>query len=416
MQLRFFALLFSFLFTVSGIASTHKPPHLDLDASSSELRAALKIRSKSVLSKTVGKETSIDTALKLGERLLAWVDLINQSRADKDKIYLSSPETRHGIPITAPNHYSPRSVETDMNSARTQMPEAMRNILFSDVLLPNTNPISDIDFSKYGRLVDRVYQTAARWQMLIPYKSYFIANQKDDIRGYYYLKTNNWDMISLQNWQNIPVETQNSIREAFIGICMNSRVAYAKCKTRADAVDNSAKAVNYYQSYMSGSEQIYNGFFQLSNARRDINWNAKDSAIAAIPFVDPARADVQHFIKHNIEDEFSWQGWNLKINFVAKRPAPYIVFIPGVTANVESLGGNKIEMDANKSLNEYEEQWTIRHEFGHVLGLPDCYHEFYDDVNEEFINYQIDITDLMCSRAGNMSQRIYDQLKNTYMK
>jgi hypothetical protein len=71
-------------------------------------------------------------------------------------------------------------------------------------------------------------------------------------------------------------------------------------------------------------------------------------------------------------------------------------------------------MDANSSLDEFDSQWTLRHEFGHVLGLPDCYHEFYDTKIEAYVNYQIDVTDLMCSRSGNMNERIFKELKRTY--
>lgn len=73
-------------------------------------------------------------------------------------------------------------------------------------------------------------------------------------------------------------------------------------------------------------------------------------------------------------------------------------------------------MDSNQPIEEYDSQWTIRHEFGHVLGLPDCYHEFYDTTQEAYVNYQFDVTDLMCSRAGNMNERIYLELKKAYQK
>jgi hypothetical protein len=50
----------------------------------------------------------------------------------------------------------------------------------------------------------------------------------------------------------------------------------------------------------------------------------------------------------------------------------------------------------------------------HVIGLPDCYHEFYDTNLEAYVNYQLDISDLMCSRAGNIKERIYTELKKVY--
>ncbi len=55
-----------------------------------------------------------------------------------------------------------------------------------------------------------------------------------------------------------------------------------------------------------------------------------------------------------------------------------LYFQKGVTPHVNRLGGNVIIMDAAASIEEYAIRWAIRHEYGHVLGLPDCYFEFYD--------------------------------------
>ena len=73
-------------------------------------------------------------------------------------------------------------------------------------------------------------------------------------------------------------------------------------------------------------------------------------------------------------------------------------------------------MDANSPLSEYNVQWTIRHEFGHVIGFPDCYHEFYDATESTMISYQIDITNLMCSRRGHLQQAHVDELRRVYYR
>lgn len=73
-------------------------------------------------------------------------------------------------------------------------------------------------------------------------------------------------------------------------------------------------------------------------------------------------------------------------------------------------------MDADQPLTEYDAQWTIRHEFGHVLGLPDCYLEYYDPDKEVIVSYQIDIDDLMCSRHGHIQGHHLDELKRVYFR
>jgi hypothetical protein len=75
-----------------------------------------------------------------------------------------------------------------------------------------------------------------------------------------------------------------------------------------------------------------------------------------------------------------------------------------------------ITMDSTSSMDEWDVQWTIRHEFGHSLGLPDCYVEFYDDNEQAMVNYQLDTTNLMCSRRGELQQIHVDELKKAYYR
>ena len=75
---------------------------------------------------------------------------------------------------------------------------------------------------------------------------------------------------------------------------------------------------------------------------------------------------------------------------------------------------NSLTMDANQSLAEYHVRWTIRHEFGHTLGFPDCYVEFYDTSTQEMISYQVDTSNLMCSRRGKLQEKHYNELKRVY--
>ncbi|MCX6124779.1 MAG: hypothetical protein NTV34_08525, partial [Proteobacteria bacterium] len=156
-------------------------------------------------------------------------------------------------------------------------------------------------------------------------------------------------------------------------------------------------------------------FFEMDNPRRDVTW--ADSEMS-IPFKSPGNLTIQNWLTLNIQDEWKIKGWQLKLAFTdspAGNPSTTRVeFVAGTTPHVNGIGGSVITMDANLPLEEYNSRWTIRHEYGHVLGFPDCYAEFYDEDLGQMISYQLDVSNLMCSRRGHLQYQHYERLKATY--
>jgi hypothetical protein len=423
--LLFFTSEYSFAENISS-----QPPHLDLDLSSREYKILLRNQEIKFLSNQnnntdsgaltdnsfTTQASSVADALKVGAKLLAWIELINSTRSPENKLRLTSPQTRTSYPITSPKHYSISIIQKELDDAHQSIPHEMSDVIFSEKSLPTANPISDEDFITNARIVDKINQTASRWQMLYPYKSYYVSRQNDDIRGYYTMTTKHWDNKYLENWSSLDNNIQTAVRTALASMCINSIHNVSYCNRETSKIASASDAVRANNRFLAGAKRVYDSFFQIQNPRRDIEWNNSKAIQANLSFIDPLIEKVRNFLKLNIEDEYKWGAWNLKIDFNAQSPAPHVVFEPGTTAHVNELGGDEITMDANRSLEEYEEQWTIRHEFGHVLGFPDCYHEFFDADANEFVSYQIDITDLMCSRAGNFNERMFHQLEETYAR
>ena len=162
----------------------------------------------------------------------------------------------------------------------------------------------------------------------------------------------------------------------------------------------------------------YDSYFKIPTSRSDVTWTSADPELLSIPFKNPGRDDVKIWLSTNIEDEWKWEGWQLRLAFQDQgdNNMTHVVFQAGATPHVNAIAGSEITMDANRSINEYTARWTIRHEYGHVLGFPDCYLEFYDAASATMISYQLDITNLMCSRRGHLQQSHYDELKRVYYR
>lgn len=386
-------------------------PHMDLEMETHEYQE-LNARLNSYKNRQAD-EPGIAEAIVLGERLSQWIKVINESRTAQNAIRLTSAETRRGIPIDKPNTYSPTIIANDTQVALGQMPESMRQVLQKQVDFPSSPGMRDEDFIHHARKIDRNYQSAVRYKSLKPYIPQYVQQAARDVRGFYYIVQNGIHEQHLEDVNKIPSSKVDVIKEALVMLCLNSFQQTSKCYKNLKSAFATNKLVPFFQEYFPKARTNWNKFFNIPKyaVREDIHWNDRTTFV---PFNVPEIQRYVPYLRDNIQEEFRWEGWNLKLKFGNYPSGPRLKFVPGEVPHVNELGGNEIVMDSNQPIEEYESQWTIRHEFGHVLGLPDCYHEFYDTKLKAFVNYQLDTTDLMCSRAGNMNKRIYQELRRAY--
>lgn len=388
-------------------------PHLDLEMTSEEFRALLQHN----------KDKSLDaapvaTALKWGDRLAKWLAFENARRTPETQLRLSSATSRgNGIPISAPSIYSIKTITDDIESMRRDYAPEMIDVLEGAKFPQKLPGADDAEFVKWARRVDRNYQTAARYKSLLPWRSAYISAQAKDVRGYYFFKTNNWSADTFANFHSLPANEQETVRQHLVGMCMNDLTTEREdCEREVTTADRLGRLGTLFPRFYSRGEAQWRRFFEipLYAVRRDVEHTDPNHMI--VPFNRPKIAKFAPYVKDNVEDEFRWGDWKLTVKFGVFSQGPRLTFRPGVVPHVTGLGGNEIVMDSNQPIEEFDSQWTIRHEFGHVIGLPDCYHEFYDTKLDAFVNYQLDVKDLMCSRAGDMNERIAGELQKMYRR
>jgi hypothetical protein len=390
--------------------------HLDLESNGYEYRKYL--RSHNIKIETPNASDPVSLAVRAGERNLAWLDRINAARDPSDPVRLTNPQNRHGHSITEPHLYSDQTVATDFQKLQSELPASMTTIIFDGRDQQNNqipSGISKEDFIVASRKVDRLYQTATRWTMLIPYRWQLEARKAEDIRGYYFLNLESDLENKLVNFANLSAADQTRIGDYLKGECLNATSSESGCQRSFNQATASRHVLEYYKNYNANAKEVYDDNFRIRGVRGDITWTSANPNLAQIPMQPTNNSAINDFLKTNIEDEWKFNGWHLQLDF---NPSSVIevVFEPGALPHVNGIGGNQITMDANASINEYEVQWTIRHEFGHVLGFTDCYVEFYDRALAGIVNYQIDVTNLMCSRAGNFKETHYQEMKRAYYK
>lgn len=393
--------------------SNYELPHLDLEMTSYEYRelTAVFLENKG--------DDPLNPILDAGQRNLDWIEWINQSRADGDKLELSSEETQPSIPIEQASFSSRTLIMNEWQELLDTMPEAMRAVLLDWEELTRDPPLPDEQFLNYAKALDRTYQRASRWLLLEPKLRRYAAAAYKDVRGFYYLRNETNLEQKLRGWDALAAMERQRLSGYLVSLCVNSRESVDFCRDQlATALLRDRQAWSFYSEYFPSGKEVWDAFFEIPRRRTDIVWSRSNPDVMRIPFLDPRRSDVTSWLRENIQDEWHWVGWNLILDFRATGSITmtHVVFKDGATPHVNSIAGSEITMDGNRSLNEYASRWTIRHEYGHVLGIPDCYVEFYDEAAGVMVAYQLDTTDLMCSRRGRMKERHYEQLKEAYFR
>jgi hypothetical protein len=393
-------------------------PHLDPEMTGVEYRSIFDAMQKNrhTIAAVARVSDPLLQILDLGKRNLDWIEAINANRDEQHKLQLTTPETTSAYPIETPRFSNRSIILNELEKLKADMPKAMADIMFGSNALPGSTPVDDETFLANARTMNKVYESASRWLLEEPYLDQYREFAQNDIRGYYFLNKETDLEKKLTDWSNLDEQTQAKFSSWLTGECRNSGDTDKHCQRLLDNAIKVNKVYSYHTKYVVKAEQVYNDFFELQNPRPEVVWNHHTPDTMAMPFTDPDRQDVRDWFKSNVEDEYRLDNWGLQITYKKDANLAKVVFEPGVTPHVNDLGGDTITMDANRQLNEYAITWTIRHEFGHVLGFPDCYIEFYDEKNAVMVNYQLDVTNLMCSRRGHLQVKHYEQLKKHYYK
>jgi hypothetical protein len=334
---------------------------------------------------------------------------------------LTSKATQNGIPIDKPSEYNPTLIQTKLTALKPKIPAAMQAVLFNNQPFTDQPPVTLDDYLTASRELDRVYQTGLRWRMMSGFLPYLSDRRHEDVRGWYFLSRDPDRATKLRDFAHQTPEYQATAQTWLIGICFNNDQTdtITTCRKEVQSLINTKRDLEvYYEAKAPAAKAIFDSYFTIPEgvARSEIQFQAQPQPKLTVPFTDPATPEVRSFLQDNIQDEWRFKTWHLELPFSAAGNLAHVEFVPGVVPHVNALGGNTITLNSTQPLTEYDAQWTIRHEFGHVLGFPDCYVEFYESERNVIVNYQFDIDDLMCSRRGHIQERHVSELQRVYTK
>lgn len=355
------------------------------------------------------------------KRSILWFEKVNSERSAQNKLDLTTKDSSKGIPITDPLKSNTQIVSTRFNQLMSEANPLLTSVIASTEDLPSYAPVSDLEFIKTIRSFDILYQHTIRWSIARENLSWYINRSLWDIRGHLFLKATADLQNKLANWPQLSNLEKTNFKIWLMGLCHNGDFEEAECDEVLSRAIKRGNALTFYQRVISFGEEMHQSFFQVSptRIRPEIYWNENKKKLFSpflLPLILPKRLEIKNWLSENIEDEWKGADFNLKLNFLlaSENPIPHIEFQSGVSAHVDRIGGDTITIDADHSINNLNQRWSIRHEYGHILGFPDCYLEFYDVKEGAMIYYEIDTDNIMCSRHGHVQYEHILKLQTVY--
>lgn len=350
----------------------------------------------------------IASAIKAKEKLDELITLFNRSRVRKINVYsaLDTVST-----LDQPLIFSPAIIAQKLESLKAEMKPELKKAIFENGLA-SINLITEVDIKKYGSKISGLYDLAIRYDHLIKNKTYYIDRSNKDVRGFYYFQTKKTTAQSLVDFRFFDDSTKRDITSALMGICKNNKIKAYTCQREINTAVRRDNVHAVYSKYINGAIHNWNSFFLIPNTavRTDVIYR---NGILEVPFKSAESKEIQDFLT-TIETTWTKFGVGVSLNFQQADNIPNFSFKTNAVAHVNKLGGNNIVMNAGSDMNSAGAKFTISHEFGHVLGFPDCYIEFYDEEQDAFINYQLSKTDLMCSSQGKVTLRMKKEVERVY--
>jgi len=230
--------------------------------------------------------------------------------------------------------------------------------------------------------------------------------KKYDLRPYLsithqcYKKYNNTSCDNSE-YENMTPEKESWTKNNALDLC-NSLSAPVSCikEYKFNKMNNTlGDMIRKYQSRFE--TERYQALFKLRPSHNKYNCSREgERLIMQLKIYSPS-IEAWYLRELLNEVEASWQNtqFALKVELVDHPVKDAIKILPTTRAVSYVPDDNNRIVYLSRSQDLQTSKRILAHEFGHVLGFPDCYIEFFDDKKKELVYYEIskNYNNIMCS-------------------
>ncbi|OYZ23955.1 MAG: hypothetical protein B7Y39_02745 [Bdellovibrio sp. 28-41-41] len=203
-------------------------------------------------------------------------------------------------------------------------------------------------------------------------------------------------------------------------MCKNKETRRGCDQIVTDYENDNASVAEVFEIYKIDSEDLYNSFFRINERKKLKNFSVKNTQngyILEVPFVGSSLGKFKNLFETAIQKAWSNGQQKVTLRYVENNDDPKLVISDAFTSvfKLDKVGQtilNFEERDINGEKSAVSD--TMAHEFGHILGFPDCYVEFYDSSEQAYVYYILAENDIMCASKGIVGPSHFSEIKRVY--
>ena len=249
------------------------------------------------------------------------------------------------------------------------------------------------------------YQKALRYEGLKCSQDYLATKKASDITPYMSMKTfclekNNDELCTMDTLLNLSLSDENLVIKNNLTMCNSLNNDPEGCQRQY-----SLETVGTVQKDFK--KHFYDSLFKLRSSHLSFNCEQQsDVTVMKLKVLKSGYAEDKLIsMMDYVSEQWSRNNFKLEIQLVNERSSDVIELIPTNRSVSYVPDDNNRQIYLSNLLDSYAGKRVLVHEFGHVLGFPDCYTEFYDSEKKSLIYYEIskEDTNIMCSLKSGVS-------------
>jgi len=214
----------------------------------------------------------------------------------------------------------------------------------------------------------------------------------------------NWENLEKLGYEN----HKKKVTKLLISLCVSSGKSNKDCTLEFSRAKDKEILNDFYESYAKiVKEKKVAKFFDIMPHTPKFQCAGTFTKVMTVPiYINNHQIDYKPLLERISKEYFnSKKGFEVKFDFVQEYDPNKHVFIrfeKGAVSHVAHDDPLVITIGEEYKRNFVSLKSLLAHELGHVLGLPDCYVEFFNQKNELFY-YYIEPQNLMC-KIGTWSR------------